>query len=155
MFWFIITTNNGVLVKKVTSENVKTTTLEETSDLKKAINNVYDSTVYIQVTGDRGVSASGSGFVYKTDDKYGYVLTNYHVIDDGKKFVVTFSNGKDIEASLVSGDEYYDIAVLKVDKDSVIQVATLGDLTRILSSPAFGSSTPPLNKNVTCAYFSV
>ena len=34
-------------------------------------------------------------------------------------------------------------------------VATFGDLTRILSSPSFGSSTPPLKKNVTCAYFSV
>ena len=34
-------------------------------------------------------------------------------------------------------------------------VATFGDFTRILSSPSFGSSTPPLKKNVTCAYFSV
>ena len=35
-------------------------------------------------------------------------------------------------------------------------VATsLGEGTRILSSPSFGSSTPPLKKNVTCAYFSV
>lgn len=146
MFGFIIATNNGVLVKKVTSENVKTTTLEETSDLKKAINNVYDSTVYIEVTGDRGVSASGSGFVYKTDDKYGYVLTNYHVIDDGKKFVVTFSNGKDIEASLVSGDEYYDIAVLKVDKDSVIQVATLGDSSNIELGDSVFTVGAPLGK---------
>ena len=30
-----------------------------------------------------------------------------------------------------------------------------GDFTRILSSPSFGSSIPPLKKNVTCAYFSV
>ena len=34
-------------------------------------------------------------------------------------------------------------------------VATLGDGISILSSPLFGSSTPPLKKNVTCAYFSV
>src|SRR5699024_10042779 len=34
-------------------------------------------------------------------------------------------------------------------------VATFGDFTRILSSPLFGSSTPPLKKNVTWAYFSV
>ena len=35
------------------------------------------------------------------------------------------------------------------------QVATLGDFTRILSSPGNGSSKPPLKKKVTCAYFSV
>ena len=34
-------------------------------------------------------------------------------------------------------------------------VATFGDFTKIRSSPLFGSSTPPLKKNVTCAYFSV
>ena len=34
-------------------------------------------------------------------------------------------------------------------------VATFGEGTKILSSPAYGSSTPPLKKNVTCAYFSV
>ena len=34
-------------------------------------------------------------------------------------------------------------------------VATFGEFTRIRSSPSFGSSTPPLKKNVTCAYFSV
>ena len=33
--------------------------------------------------------------------------------------------------------------------------ATFGDFTRMRSSPLFGSSTPPLKKKVTCAYFSV
>ena len=33
--------------------------------------------------------------------------------------------------------------------------STFGDFTRILSSPWFGSSTPPLKKKVTWAYFSV
>ena len=146
MFGFITATNNGILVQKVTSENVKTTTLEEISDLKKAINNVYDSTVYIEVTGERGISASGSGFVYKTDDDYGYVLTNYHVIDGGKKFVITFSNGQNIEASLVSGDEYYDIAVLKVDKENVIKVATLGDSSNIELGDSVFTVGAPLGK---------
>src|SRR2546422_7949582 len=34
-------------------------------------------------------------------------------------------------------------------------VATFGEGTKILSSPANGFSTPPLKKYVTCAYFSV
>ena len=43
MWGLAVTINGGVFHKKVYSENVKTTTLEETSDLKNAINNVYRS----------------------------------------------------------------------------------------------------------------
>lgn len=146
MYCFISIGNNGtVLVKKVTSENVKTTTVEEISDLKNAINNVYESAVYIEVTGDR-VSSSGSGFVYKTDDNYGYILTNHHVINNGKKFVVTFSDGTESEASLVSSDEYYDIAVLKLSKDKVKKVATLGDSSNIELGDTVFTVGAPLGK---------
>ena len=146
MYYFIAAGNNGnVLVRKVTSENVKTTTVEEISDLKNAINSVYESAVYIEVTGDR-VSSSGSGFVYKTDDNYGYILTNHHVINNGKKFVVTFSDGTESEASLVSSDEYYDIAVLKLSKDKVKKVATLGDSSNIELGDTVFTVGAPLGK---------
>ena len=146
MFGLILATNNDVLVQKVTSENVKTTTLEETSDLKKAINNVYESAVYIEVLGDRGISSSGSGFVYKTDNKNGYILTNYHVIEGGKKYIVTFSDGKEIEASLVSGDEYYDVAVLKVNKNEIKKIATLGDSSKLELGDTVFTVGAPLGK---------
>lgn len=131
MYGLVITSNKGLLVQKVISENIKTTTLEETSDLKIAINNVYESTVYISVSSSRGEMASGSGFIYKKDDKNGYVLTNYHVIKDGKKFIVTLTDNTEVEATLISGDEYYDIAVLKIDADKVKKVATLGNSSNI------------------------
>ena len=147
MFAFVVLgTNSNILVRKVTNENVKTTTVEEISDLKTAINNIYDASVYIEVTGDR-LSSSGSGFVYKTDDNYGYILTNYHVIDGGKKYVITYSNGNEVEASLVSGDEYYDIAVLKVNKDSIIKVATLGDSSNLELGDTVFTVGAPLGKD--------
>ena len=125
-------TNKGTtLIQKVTSENIKTTTVEEESDLKKAINNVYESTIYIEVSSNRGVVSSGSGFVYKEDDKYGYILTNYHVIDGGSNFNVTFTDGSDADAELISGDEYYDIAVLKVSKDKIKSVSTIGNSSNL------------------------
>ena len=146
MFAFVaLASNSNILVRKVTSENVKTTTLEEVSDLKTAINNVYESAVYIEVTGSR-TSSSGSGFVYKTDDNYGYILTNYHVINNGKKFLVTFANGDEVEASLVSGDEYYDIAVLKVSKDKIIKVATLGNSSTLELGDTVFTVGAPLGK---------
>jgi len=146
MFIFVaLASNSNILVRKVTNQNIKTTTIEEVSDLKNAINNVYESAVYIEVTGDR-TSSSGSGFVYKTDDNYGYILTNYHVIENGRKYVVTFSSGEQIEASLVSGDAYYDIAVLKVKKDKVKKVATLGNSSKIELGDTVFTVGAPLGK---------
>lgn len=146
MFAFAaLVSNSNILVRKVTSENVKTTTLEEVSDLKAAINNVYESVIYIEVTGDRG-SSSGSGFVYKVDDKNGYILTNYHVIEGGKKYIITFSDGEEAEASLVSGDEYYDIAILKVNKNKIKKVATLGDSSTLELGDTVFTVGAPLGK---------
>ncbi len=127
MYLIVVNLTDGEIVRKITNENVKTTTVEEMSDLKTAINNVYESTVYIEVSNNRGVVASGSGFVYKIEDGKGFILTNYHVIENGTKFVVTFTDGTDAEAELLNGDEYYDIAVLKVNSNKVKKVANLGD----------------------------
>ncbi len=145
-YGIILTSNGGILHKKIYSENVKTTTLEEMSDLKEGIKNVYESTVYIEVSSNRGAIASGSGFVYKTDDKNGYILTNYHVIEGGSKFVVTFTDGEEVEAKLINGDEYYDIAILSINKDSVKKVATLGDSNSLELGDTVFTVGAPLGK---------
>ena len=121
-------------IKNVTTnEKVVKTTVNEKSDLKEAISKVYNSSVYIEVTADvesfmgkTTQSASGSGFVYKKDNKNGYILTNYHVIADAKKIKVTYMNGTETDAIVVGSDEYSDIAVLKVDAKTVQKVAELG-----------------------------
>ena len=118
--------------KKTKEMLVSSKTVEEQSDLKKAISKVYDSVVYIQV---EAVSnrvfgglqvGSGSGFVYKKDGKDAYILTNNHVISGANKITVTFMNGKEAEATVVGSDEFSDAAVLKVSSEDVIAVATLG-----------------------------
>jgi serine protease Do len=141
----LLTTKTPLLVKKITSENIKTTTLEEMSDLKTGINNVYDSAVYIEVN-ERANAASGSGFVYKKDSEYGYILTNYHVIEGGNKYTVTFTDGTEVEATLLGGDEYYDVAVLRVPQDKVKKVATLGDSSYIEIGDTVFTVGSPLGK---------
>lgn len=145
---FVIMKINGktTVVQNVKNKNIKTTTVEEVSDLKTAINSVYESVVYIEVGGDR-TSSSGSGFVYKTDDKYGYILTNYHVIESGKKFRVTFNDGTEIDAEYVNGDEYYDIAILKISKDKVKNVATIGDSSTLELGDTVFTVGAPLGKD--------
>lgn len=56
---------------------------------------------------------AGSGFVYDTN---GHVITNYHVVQGGSSFVVTFHNDpKQYKAKLVGVAPDKDIAVLKLE----------------------------------------
>ena len=146
MYLVVNVTNGKLVVKHVDNENIKTTTVEETSDLKTAINNVYDATVYIESTSNRSIS-SGSGFVYKEDGKKAYILTNYHVIDGGLKYDVTFVDGTDVEAKYVNGDEYYDIAVLEVDVSKIKKVAELGNSSNIELGDSVFTVGAPLGKD--------
>jgi S1-C subfamily serine protease len=54
---------------------------------------------------------SGSGFVW--DDR-GHIVTNFHVIAEGDKFMVSLPNQKQVEAKLVGREESKDIAVLQL-----------------------------------------
>jgi len=54
---------------------------------------------------------SGSGFVW---DDQGHIVTNFHVIEEGDKFMVSLPNQRQVEAKLVGRDPNKDIAVLKL-----------------------------------------
>jgi serine protease Do len=63
----------------------------------------------------------GSGFVFKKDDKYLYILTNYHVINKIKNIRVSFNNGYEKDARIVGKDKATDIAVIKVKIDEDLE----------------------------------
>jgi S1-C subfamily serine protease len=55
---------------------------------------------------------SGSGFVW---DEEGHVVTNFHVVRNGTRFLVRFQDGRSYPAELVGAALDYDLAVLRVD----------------------------------------
>lgn len=57
-------------------------------------------------------AAAGSGFIISAD---GYIVTNYHVIEDSNSVTVTTYDGKTYDAVIVGCDESNDLAVLKID----------------------------------------
>ena len=135
-----LTTNKII---KVNKESITTTTLEEVSDLKKAISEVYDAVVYVETKRGDNVISSGSGFIYKKDDKNAYILTNYHVIEDGDNYSITLSNDIDLDAIYVNGDQYYDMAVLKVESKEISKVAKLGESSTVeLGDSVFAVGSP-------------
>ena len=68
-------------------------------------------------------AASGSGFILTED---GYILTNFHVIEDSNSVTVTAYDGTTYDATVVGYDESNDIAVLKVEAEGLTPVV-LGD----------------------------
>ena len=68
-------------------------------------------------------AAAGSGFVLSDD---GYILTNYHVVEDSTSIKVSMYDGSSYDAQLIGYDESNDIAVLKVDAENLSPVV-LGD----------------------------
>ncbi len=108
-----------------TTKLIKDVTVTD-SGIADSVEKVYDSVVVVQTYVKGSEYASGTGFVYKTDDKYGYIITNNHVIADSTEVKVKFSNDKLYTVSIVGSDEYADIAVLAVDKEAVLQVASIG-----------------------------
>ncbi len=68
-------------------------------------------------------AASGSGFILSSD---GYVVTNYHVINDATSVKVATYSGESYDATVVGYDESNDLAVLKIDAKGLTAV-TVGD----------------------------
>ena len=72
-----------------------------------------------------GIGGVGSGFVF---DKKGHIITNAHVVDDVKKVVVTFLDGRSYNAEVIGTDRFTDIAIIKVNTDLIhLQPLPLGD----------------------------
>lgn len=118
----------GLLDEKIieTEKTVTNVNITETNSMKEPINKVYKAVVYVESYQNNKAIGSGSGFIYKVDDKYGYVLTNEHVISTATSVKTTNIEGKESEAKVLGKDSYSDIAVLQIAKEDVLLVSELG-----------------------------
>ena len=97
--------------------------------------------------------ATGSGFILSED---GYVVTNYHVVGDGKEINVVLWNSAVHKATLVGQDENNDIALLKMS-GSGFQAVTLGSSDALIVGDqvaAIGNPLGELTSTLTVGYVS-
>jgi len=131
-----------VEIEKVVEQVV----INETDSISASVDLVFDSVVTVtnySRSNSTTPTSLGTGFVYKTDDKYGYILTNNHVVSGAYKINVTNTQDVTVEATKLGSDEYADLAVLRVDKSFVLQVASLGDSTNLkIGDTVFTVGTP-------------
>ncbi|MCL2631728.1 MAG: trypsin-like peptidase domain-containing protein [Coriobacteriia bacterium] len=110
----------------------------------KVLPSVVNIDVYVRASSVRGGSGGwgsdsandsalieyslGSGVVLTED---GYILTNYHVVEDGDEFMVRFNRDNQKKAVLVGSDPSSDLAVLKVDAVGLIPI-DIGDSDKVV-----------------------
>lgn len=70
-------------------------------------------------------AGSGSGFIW---DEHGYIVTNFHVIQNASRITVTLQDGTTWDAQVVGAEPDKDLAVLKIDApEEQLHPLQLGD----------------------------
>ena len=98
-------------------------------------------------------TGSGSGFIITEN---GYVVTNYHVVEDAKSIEVVLFDNADYPAALVGYDASNDVAVLKMEGEG-FQAAKFGSSDDLIVGDqvvAIGNPLGELTSTLTVGYVS-
>lgn len=79
-------------------------------------------------TRKRKATSLGSGFVV---DSSGYIVTNYHVIQDADEITVILHDDTNLIAKVVGHDKKTDLALLKVESKKKLPALSFGDSDKI------------------------
>ena len=98
-------------------------------------------------------TVTGSGFILTED---GYVVTNYHVVENAASVTVTTQSDESFRATVVGHDTTADMALLKVEAQN-LQAVTLGSSSELVIGDmvvAIGNPLGTLNATQTVGYIS-
>lgn len=119
------------------------TIIVENGSLSAAIQKVNSSAVMVKNYKNNKLSGTGSGFVYKVDEKYTYIMTNHHVVDGGNKWTIINSDDVEIEGTVLGSDEYLDLAVIRIEKTDNMPAVAIGNVDEIsLGDQVFTVGSP-------------
>ena len=113
-----------------------------------AVDKIYDSVVIVKTYRNGKLYATGTGFVYKKENGIYYLLTNYHVIQDGEKVEIVFTDNTVASVNVQGGDKYSDIAVLTYRTDDILDIATMGSSVDMRVGDTVFAIGSPLDSNV-------
>jgi len=77
---------------------------------------------------ERQFQSAGSGVI--VDAKNGYIITNYHVIENATEITVTLLDNRSFSAKVIGSDEGADIALLQAKQPNLVSMA-LGDSSHL------------------------
>ena len=98
-------------------------------------------------------TSAGSGFIWSAD---GYIVTNYHVVENATKLTVTTHDGAEHPAQLCGYDATHDLAVLKIEANG-LQAAAIGSSNDLIVGDqvaVIGNPLGDLTSTLTVGYIS-
>ena len=115
-----ITQDNGLSLQEIYAKNI-------------------DSVVSITCSRRNG-SSTGTGVIFSDQ---GYIVTNYHVIEDARSMTVLLTDERQFDAVLVGADSVSDLAVIYVEAADLIP-AEFGDSTAMRVGDSVAAIGDPL-----------
>lgn len=127
-------------------KNITTSELVENS-ISSSVDKVYGSTVVVIASSKGKQISTGTGFIYKKNNGKAYIMTNNHVIDGADSVEVEFNDKSDrVDAEIVGGDTYADIAVLTI-KDDNYTVVEMGEVDSLKLGDTIFTVGSPMGVN--------
>ncbi len=97
-------------------------------DVSPSVVNITTTTLIRDFFSVYPTKGAGSGSII---DRRGYILTNYHVVEDATEITVTLSNGKKYKAKFIGADPENDIAIIKINAREKLKPLKLGDSSKL------------------------
>ena len=129
-------------VNKAIPAVVNIYTTKQVSSSTRFNNPLYDrffGKQYDNQTNSRIETGSGSGVIFSSE---GFILTNYHVIEDTQNVHVLLNDGRDFPARIIGVDPDTDLAVLKIQAQGLQTIllaegdsTNIGDIVLAIGNP--------------------
>ncbi|GAA5114109.1 outer membrane-stress sensor serine endopeptidase DegS [Orbus sasakiae] len=105
-----------------------------------AVVNIYSRSISsVPENVSKGITPLGSGVIMSQD---GYIITNYHVIENAQQIIVALQDGRIFEALSVGSDKLVDIAILKIEASNIpvipinlARAPKIGDVVLAIGNP--------------------
>lgn len=108
---------------RIVAEALKSSVNIHTEKRQKSLDVVFSAGKSSKING------MGTGIII--DDR-GYIVTNYHVVQDVERLRITTFDGSEYDGRVLAYDSRQDLAVIKIDPRGVLDVATIGSSSDLM-----------------------
>lgn len=138
--------SNETITTNVTKTEKEVTVTD--TGIADAVEKIYDSVVVVKNYVYNQLYSTGTGFIYKKDGNKYYLITNYHVIQEGNKVEVVLTDGTEATVKVEGGDKYSDIVVLSFETSKELVVSEIGSSADMRVGDTVFAIGAPLDSNV-------
>ena len=125
--------NGNFIVDAVQKVGPAVVRIDASRTVKTGVPEVFNDPFFRRFFGqippsERVEQGAGSGFILRQE---GYILTNAHVVEGADEVTVTLKDGRSFEGNVLGQDPVTDVAVVKIDAQS-LPVVKLGNSEQLL-----------------------